>query len=209
MKQKAVGFYWTFPVPWAGFHTVPANVDEAAKTSRTIAYQRELIRRYARANGYELIREAAAVEFRPDGGTSDIAKDLEPLAALCRTEDATMLLADFTEHHGWRSNVPLHDAARDLGITVAPVPADILPLDGITFNPHAHFAEWRERQRQWTADKPARAAKARARALELGATGAKNPAIAKTLNAEGLRSPTGKEWTADALRKFLATSVPA
>ena len=47
MSQNAVGFYWTLPVPWAGFTSLPKAVDDAAKLSRTIRYQRDLIRRYA------------------------------------------------------------------------------------------------------------------------------------------------------------------
>ena len=44
-NTRAVGFYWTLPVPWAGFTDLPTDVDEAAAQSRTIRYQRDLIRR--------------------------------------------------------------------------------------------------------------------------------------------------------------------
>ena len=47
MSQNAVGFYWTLPVPWVRFTSLPKAVDDAAKLSRTIRYQRDLIRRYA------------------------------------------------------------------------------------------------------------------------------------------------------------------
>ena len=29
-NEAAVGFYWTMPVPWAGFTDVPKHVDAAA-----------------------------------------------------------------------------------------------------------------------------------------------------------------------------------
>ena len=34
--QKFFGFYWTLPVNWTGFQSLPRNVDEAADASRTI-----------------------------------------------------------------------------------------------------------------------------------------------------------------------------
>ncbi len=55
--QAAVGFYWTLPVPWAGFTELPKDVDRAAEFSRTIRYQREIIRRYAREHHLQLIHE--------------------------------------------------------------------------------------------------------------------------------------------------------
>lgn len=39
-----IGFYWTLPVNWAGFTTLPADADEAAKGSLTIRYQVDLVR---------------------------------------------------------------------------------------------------------------------------------------------------------------------
>ncbi|WP_158169274.1 hypothetical protein [Methylobacterium mesophilicum] len=41
-----VGFYWTFPVRWAGFLDLPDDVARAAQASRTVAYQRALVRRF-------------------------------------------------------------------------------------------------------------------------------------------------------------------
>lgn len=34
-----IGFYWTLPVNWAGFTTLPSDADAAAKVSCTIRYQ--------------------------------------------------------------------------------------------------------------------------------------------------------------------------
>ena len=44
MGRNAVGFYWTLPVPWAGFTALPEKIEDAAKVSRTIRYQMQLIR---------------------------------------------------------------------------------------------------------------------------------------------------------------------
>lgn len=41
-----VGFYWTFPVRWAGFRDLPDDVARAAEASRTVQYQRTLARQH-------------------------------------------------------------------------------------------------------------------------------------------------------------------
>ena len=28
MDQEYFAFYWTFPVPWAGFHRLPAEIED-------------------------------------------------------------------------------------------------------------------------------------------------------------------------------------
>lgn len=206
MKRKAVGFYWTLPVPWAGFQRLPDDIDAAAAASRTIAYQRALIQRYAQNEGFALIHEAAFIELQPDRGTEMILDDLRKAAAICRAQDATLLYVDFGYIQQWRSHLIMNRAIGDLGVPYLEIQAEPTPVDGQMFDPYAHFQEWRERQRAFSQDKPARAAAAAARALELRAQGARNPEIARRLNAEGLRSPTGKDWSADSLRKFLAAS---
>ena len=207
MKRNAVGFYWTLPVPWSGFTTLPDNIDEAAAKSRTIRYQREAIRRHAMEYGYELVHEAAFLEIEPDRGTDLIEGPLERVAPICRQHDAVVLYVDFGREQGWRSHGPLRAYADRLGLRLEPIWPDELPIDGApSFDPAAHFAQWRERPREWTKGKPARAAASHSRALALRDTGLKNPAIAGHLNDEGLLSLTGKPWTADSLRKFLAST---
>lgn len=204
MKQKAVGFYWTLPVPWAGFQELPEDVDAAAGISQTIAFQRALTRRYAKENGMELVHETALLELRPDGGSKEIDGPLKAVAKICREQDAVMLYTDFAEIKQWRGNQPMMAAVHELGIKAEPVAVSSVFLDGREFHPHRHFADWRERQTAWTEGKSARVAAARARALELKAAGMRNPDIAHKLNDEDLRSATGKRWTADSLRKTLA-----
>lgn len=206
MKRKAVGFYWTLPVPWAGFTRLPAGIDEAAKASRTIRYQRSLIHDYAQRMGMDIVHEEAFLEIAPDRGSNQIVNPLDKAARFCRQHGACLLYVDFTGVQQWRG----HDAMKawlakadlpdDQVIEAAPI-----VIDGELFDPHAHFSEWREAQWAWSSSKHERADKARARAQALQAAGMKYPTMARVLNEEGLRSLSGKPWTADNLRKLLAT----
>lgn len=203
-NATAVGFYWTLPVPWAGFTDLPSDVDEAAALSMTIHYQRNLIRRYAKDHRMDLIHEEAFLEIEPDRGTQHVRDGLRKVETLCRTHDSTLLIVDFSEVQGWRSHAPLHEWAQSSRIDVRLIYPDPVVIDGKSFDPHSHFSEWRQRQHMWTEGKSDRAAACRAEAARQRAEGASYAAIAATLNARGLSNVTGKPWTADNLRKSLA-----
>ena len=81
-------------------------------------------------------------------------------------------------------------------------------MDGYMFDPHAHFSVWREKRTDWIAGKAVRAERARDRALVMLDEGLSRPAIAKLLNEEGITSLSGKSWSADNVRKLLATHRP-
>lgn len=204
MKRKAVAFFWTLPVPWAGFTHLPAEIEEAAKVSRTIRFQRALIHDYARKHGVELVHEEAFLEINPDRGSETIRDALNKAAAICRTRGALLLFVDFAAVQGWRSHQPMREWLEEAEIDSLPIEAAPIMLDGAIFDPHAHFSAWREAQWDWSSSKHERAEKALARARELQGAGAKYPAMARTLNDEGLRSLSGKPWTSDSLRKFVA-----
>ena len=102
--RNAVGFYWTLPVPWAGFTTLPEDIDAAAKESRTIHYQCELIRRYAKGRNYQLVAEKVFLEIAPDRGSQYIRDALRPLKAICREQSAAFLYVDFRRVQGWRGH---------------------------------------------------------------------------------------------------------
>lgn len=207
MKRKAVGgFYWTLPVPWAGFTALPSDIEGAAAASRTIRYQRALIRAHAAAQGYDLIHEQAFLEIDPDRGSAVIVEALEKAAAICRKDDAALLVVNFSGVRQWRGHDPLEDWLQRFDHAL-PIEAAPIMVDGEMFDPHAHFAQWRAGQRAWSEGKHERAEQALRRAQELRANGMKNPAIAHYLNEEGLRSLSGRPWTAESLRKFLASSV--
>lgn len=204
--RNAVGFYWTLPVPWAGFTTLPEDIDAAAKVSRTIRYQCELIRRHARERNYQLVAEKVFLEIAPDRGSQYVLDALRPLEAICRAKEAVLLHVDFSAVQGWRSHGPLSDWARDALVEVETVYPDEIQIDGGVFDPHHHFADWRKRQHEWTASKPERVARALAEAVRLRDAGGTHKAIAQALNDEGIPSATGKPWTADSIRKLLGAA---
>lgn len=202
--DKAIGFYWTLPVPWAGFTTLSVNVDEAATQSRTIRYQRALIRRHAKENRMDLVHEAVFLEISPDRGSIAVKEALQAIAALAEANEAIVLVVDFAAVQNWRSHRPLRDEAGDFGLTLEMVYPDEITIDGRPFDPALHFEDWRKRQADWSAGKSTRLATALARAAELRAAGASLAKTAAALNTESLPSPTGKPWTADNLRKAMA-----
>lgn len=206
MKRKVVGFYWTLPVPWAGFDTLPEDIEQAAKASRTIGFQRALIHRFAAEEGYEIVHEAAFLEVEPDRGSEFIAGALEKAATKCREHGAILLFVDFSGAQGWRSHGPMLQWLRDAEIEALPIEATEVVMDGQAFDPHDHFAEWRSRQREWSAEKSDRRTKALARVVEFQQEGLSYPDLANRLNEEGVRSLSGRPWTGDGVRKFLKGS---
>lgn len=201
--RDAVGFYWTLPVPWAGFAALPADVDDAAKASRTIRYQCELIRRHAKDEGLRLIAEEVFLELAPDRGSTHAAEALRKVERLCREGAAVLLLVDFAAVQGWRGHGPLSEWSRRTRIEVRPVYPDAIAIDGARFDPHAHFAEWRARQAEWMRGKAERSRLALAEARRLCAEGRTNASIAASLNAGHVRSATGRPWTGEGIRKLL------
>lgn len=203
MPRPAIGFYWTRPVPYVGFTSLPDDAERAAKKSKTIRYQRALIHRYAKDNGYSLIEERVFMEIEPDRVTEQMGAELDALRPRLEKERATLLALEFGQGHGERKNWRLKNMAESAGANVVLVPADPIMLDGKVFDPHAHFSNWKSRQKKWTTDKAARIAAALARAWELKEEGHSLPIVADRLNREGLRTANGKDWTADNLSKAL------
>lgn len=201
--RNAVGFYWTLPVPWAGFTTLPDDIDAAAEISRTIRYQCELIRRYAKDNGYRLVAEKVFLEIAPDRGSQYVRDALGPLEAICRAQDAAFLHVDFSEVQSWRSHRPLADWGQHAGIEVRMIGPDEILIDGAAFDPHRHFADWRREQLAWSTSKPARVARALDAASHLRAAGRTYREIAADLNEGGMSSASGKPWTDDGIRDLL------
>ena len=118
MERNAVGFYWTLPVPWVGFTTLPDDIDEAAKKSRTIRYQRDLIQHYARGERYRLIYEEVFLEIGPDRGSRLIVEPLNKVKAICQRQNAVLLYVDFWEVQGWRTHHALRNWLDRAGIEV-------------------------------------------------------------------------------------------
>lgn len=197
--RKGIGFYWTLPVKWAGFERIGSDADQAARESRTIALQRDVVRRWAKQYGYELVEERAFIEQAPDRGSDRAVQEAAALAERAKAMGAQVLYVDFGQalgqrtHHLLRGYMGRHE---DLFEPIWPDHAEEQAF-------RDHFATWREAQAQWTEGKPARIAAARARAEALRDEGHKLDAVAWQLEQEGLRSPTGKPWTAEMVRKVL------
>lgn len=207
MKRKAVGFYWTLPVPWAGFTSLPREVDRAAGVSRTIAYQRELIRQYVRGHGFHLIYEEAFLEIEPDRGSELVWQPLDKIAKHCREHDATLLFVDFSMVGGWRTHNPMRMWPNSTNIPIKPIFPSEIVLNGQMFDPHEHFRAWQDDHAAWAEAKPQREAMAWESLSSLRESGCNFPEIAQQLNAAGVQTPTGKLWTKDNLIKFALKCV--
>lgn len=206
MAKPAIGFYWTLPVPWAGFTTLSKDPDEAARQSRTVRYQREVIRRCAKEHGYALIAEHVFLEIEPDRVSDQMQATLFNLRGQIRKTGAKLLIVDFADGHGQRRNIHLAELGEGSGLDVCVLKADPIMLDGRVFHPSRHFEAWQRERRAWSDGKAARILAATSRARELMAQNKGLAEIATQLDAEGLRSATGKPWTADGLRKTLKAS---
>ena len=203
MGQAFVGFYWTLPVPHRGYRTLPDDVEAAAKRSRTIRYQLDVIRRYVRAEKGHLIKEFAFIELASDRGTDAVAATLEQVAALCTTHDARLVYVDFSDHHAWRPHTFMRCYLEEHAVPREhPLPSDPVMMDGRKFDPAKHFSAWRQRHGEET-----RALRERAEA-EIVATvdrlpegSGRHAAAAADLNRRGIRTTRGGSWTAEGVRK--------
>lgn len=201
MPKAYIGFYWTLPVNWAGFRRLPTNVDDAAAASRTIRYQRELVRRYVAEDRGTLLDEIAFIDVQPDRATDMIQAEFRMKAAT-HAGRATLLYIRFEEIHQWRRNVYLPEIARDLGLEILPLPPDPTLIDGEVFNPILHFKQWRKR------DESARTRLKLEAGQELRLALADIPdgngrwqAIAERLNGAKVWTSGGGCWTAENVRK--------
>jgi hypothetical protein len=201
--SRYLGFYWTLPVPWAGFGRLPKDVDEAARLSRTIRYQRDRVRRWVAEQRGELVAEHVFLELEPDRGSEQIVPELDRVVARCGSEDATLVLVDFSSEFGWRRHGPLWERLDSADVRCDSLDPTPLLIDGAAFDPVQHFRYWRQLEQAHAESKPQRKA-ALADAIDrLGNQHATHAALAEALNAGELFTPNGKPWTADNLRKFI------
>lgn len=205
-----VGFYWTLPVPRFGFTKLPETAEEAAAESRTIRYQRELVRRYAVERcGGRIVGEVPWMEERPDRGGHFAEAYLEKAYAICRAEGATLVYVNFGERYGWRKHMELHALLKNAPVEcIALAPSDI-EIDGECFNPVHHFQDWRDRLDQLRLaprekeDYAKRILALIAPYLPPERSIPDYAAAARFLADQNALTTTGKPWTADSLRMFL------
>lgn len=213
--DRYLGLYWTLPVPWAGFTQLPKDVEKAAKASRTIRYQRERVRRWVKEEGGTLIAEEVFLELAPDRGTEHILPAVDRLLSRAKADGAKLVLVDFSEAYGWRRHAALHEhlaAQPALHVMLDPEPLLIIEEGALAvagsltgaFDPAGHFRAWREVEATHAATKPQRKAHLASAIAARQGEHASLAALAQALNADGLTTPTGKPWSADNLRKFMA-----
>ncbi|MCE6968055.1 recombinase family protein [Cereibacter sphaeroides] len=201
-------FYWTLPVPWAGFIELPTDADEAAKLSRTIRYQVERVRRWVAEQKGRLIDEQAYLELKPDRGTEEIEPVIDKLIARARKHGARLVLVDFSEAMNWRRHGPLWDRLDASGLVDALDPVPVL-IDGKWFKPDAHFRTWRQAERLHVERKEDRRAALIDAIRALREQGLSYPVIAAELNCNGLRTPNGKPWSGANVRKLVVAMPPS
>jgi hypothetical protein len=210
MARAFVGFYWTLPVPWAGFVNLATNADEAARKSKTIRYQVERVRGWMlNQKDAELIDEFVFIDIRPDRATDALLEVIKRARAKHAERNATLVYVDFSTRKLWRSNEYLRgDWDNPANVDHVWKPGQVERLEPIPLagawksDPIEHFVSWRNTERKkrnlfWTGTVPT--------LLDLlsltPASDGRWAAIADQLNAQGKRTVTGRKWSAEAVRK--------
>ena len=202
VTRNIVGFYWTLPVNWAGFRKLPSNVDDAAAVSRTIRYQRERVRRYVTEEHSALVEEIAFMDMQPDRATEIVQEELRPIATKYAGL-ATLVYVAFDEVHRWRHNPYLANLHQTFGLDVLPLSPEPVLIDGVEFDPIRHFAKWRETDRNTKTRMQYEGRLGMREALSAVPTGeGRWQAIADRLNADGIKTIRGGNWTAENVRKM-------
>ena len=202
MARAYVGFYWTLPVARRPFRKDTTDVEEAARRSRTIRYQLEVIRRHVQEVKGTLVGEAAFVELAVDRGTRHIEDALRKTAALCMRHAATLLYVDFSLVHHWRPHPFMIDYLKSHSVRTEPLRPDEIMLEGRRFEPARHFREWQRRQYS-----EAHAMRMQARREVIAAVdrrpdvSGRYQEVADELNERAIASTTGRAWTHESVRK--------
>lgn len=204
--RKFVGFYWTLPVPSAGFTSLPKSLDEAAQKSMTIRYQRELIARFVKNERGTLVGELFFLELAADRGTEHVEDVLTKAVDLCQKHKAQLLFVDFAQEGGWRNHPFMSRLMQRAPVSCLGLDPEPIFNDGQMFDPIAHF----KRARKAAADR--RSASERRDALiarlremlpgDLNTT-AQVKALVARLNLAGVKTVNGRIWTEPNLRAFL------
>ncbi|MFC3314184.1 hypothetical protein ACFOHK_15555 [Falsigemmobacter intermedius] len=197
-----VSIAWTRPVNWLRFTDLPRDIDAAAAKSRTIRYQRDLIRRWVQETQGRLVHEEAVMELSPDRATPQAVSVIEALRR--QHPSATFLAVAFPRANGWRPHV--HLEALLLKGRYHLLDPDPYISAAFSFDPSTHFSDWE------TQNASHRGQKACHRAEILAAIATLDPMSltrkADALNERGLTTHTGKAWTKDNLAKFLSSPAP-
>lgn len=207
--RSFIGFYWTLPVPSAGFTTLPNNLEDAVRMSRTLRYQRELVRRHIEGERGALVDEFFFLELAPDRGSDQIEGELRKALDLCRKHDAQLLFVDFVQEGGWRSHPFMSRLMQLAPVSCLGLYPEPLMIDGQEFDPIAHF----RRARKAFSDRGAAIRRRDAIVTRVSEIIGQGPLaagryrqLARQLNAEGVRTVNGRSWSEPNLRAFLKTA---
>ena len=202
-------------MPHLGFDALPKDVEEAAKASRTIRYQRQRVRRHVAEQGGVLVHEAVWMELAPDRGSRHVEAELRKALDSCREAGAELLYVDFAERHGWRPHQQLKTFLN--GIADAPLHRPLEPdpieIDGRRFDPVEHFRRWRKRMAE--RGSPAERRREVLETIIVAAADGLPPAVPRAdyagisamLNGRGIQTTTGRRWSPDNLRLFLRAAL--
>ncbi|TNC49318.1 hypothetical protein FHG66_11330 [Rubellimicrobium rubrum] len=211
--ENYIGFYWTLPVPWRGFTSLPTDPDKAAQKSRTIRYQCMKIRRWVHDHGGDLIGEKVIIERSPDRVTERVGNALERQLERCREQNARLVLVGFWKAYGWREHQLLVDKVQGHRDCVILDPDPLYSAE-FSFKPVEHFRKWRDKEMLHVEGKDERINRIIRAIRERNSRYPSHMALADALNREAaaleaqgldashLRTPPGKSWTSDNLRKF-------
>jgi len=221
MKEKFVGFYWTLPVRMAGFTHLPSDAEEAAKKSRTIRYQRQLVRVWLDEQKQDApIKEFTFLEVQDDRGSDLIKAELEKVSRYCKQEKATLLLVGFgmgqseyrARRHGslvsllkeWKTQDRTNLPPDQKPIKVIEIPATPIDVDGRPFDPEQYFRRRRAFNRKWAMRLRFRAVNGLREALKEAQPGPGLPKrIVEVLNEKGIKTANGKRWTTDNVERAI------
>ncbi len=207
--RNFVGFYWTLPLPSCGFNKLPDNPDEAAKISRTIRYQREVVRNHVAKHNGDLKSEIVFLEVRPDRGTDFVQPYIEKALRACIKYDAQLLYVEFAHRHGWRDHPVLRELMQLSRVSCLPLYPDPIHIDGVEFDPIEHFRTVRAAQNDLMANKEQRRAAIATIIDDVYAeltTQTSKPTfgdVSDRLNNRHIVTITGRSWTAANLKQFM------
>jgi hypothetical protein len=117
--------------------------------------------------------------------------------------DAILLAVDFSAEKGWRPNPFLRQIVVEFEGLIEILPADAINSDGFSFDPVAHFPQWRAAQKEWSGSKHVRITQILQAIRDLCGDGPRKRVCAEQLNQRGIPNLTGKPWTDENLRKFM------
>lgn len=209
--DRFVGFYWTLPVNRRGFRALPTTggVEAAARKSRTIRYQMELVRHWVADIPGEMVDEFAFMEVSPDRGTEAVLDALQKAVDLCKARDAELTYVRFSEAFNWRPHLALEHAMLTSGVKPNPLSPDPIWMDGQEFSPLKHFRHWKVRNEVAQPKIKTKVdAELEAVMRQLPEGPGRYAQAAAELEAKGIKTVRGLPLTAEGVRKRWSRRKP-